>query len=112
VVVEVDSGGPADEAGMETGDIIIAVNNEAMGADQDLRALIGGHKPGDEVAVTLVRPGEAPELMNLEVILGSETNEEGEEVARLGLKYRTVSSGIGWMSMPRLPRSGGQPRTD
>ena len=97
VVAEVDSGGPADQAGMETGDIIIAVDNKAMDEEKDLAALIGSHKAGDEVLVTIVRPGDDPELMNLEVTLGSDTNEEGEEVARLGLRYRVVSSGAGLM---------------
>jgi len=111
VVVEVDSGGPADQAGMETGDIIIAVDNKAMDEDQDLAALIGSHKAGDEVVVTIVRPGDDPELMNLEVTLGSDTNEEGDEVAHLGLRYRAVSSGVGLMPLERGWRSGGDAQT-
>jgi putative serine protease PepD len=111
VVVEVDSGGPADQAGMETGDIIIAVDNKAMDEDRDLAALIGGHKAGDEVVVTIVRPGDDTELMNLEVTLGSDTNEEGDEVGHLGLQYRSVSSGMGLMPMERLPWSGGGAQT-
>ncbi|HUW95798.1 MAG TPA: PDZ domain-containing protein [Anaerolineae bacterium] len=111
VVVEVDSGGPADQAGMETGDIIIAVNNKAMDEDRDLAALIGSHKPGDEVVVTIVRPGDDTELMNLEVTLGSDTNEEGDEVAHLGLQYRSVSSGMGLMPLGRGWRSGGGAQT-
>jgi len=111
VVAEVDSGGPADQAGMETGDIIIAVDNRAMDEDQDLAALIGSHKAGDEVVVTIVRPGDDPELMNLEVTLGSDTNEEGDEVAHLGLQYRSVSSGMGLMPLGRGWRSGGDAQT-
>jgi len=112
VVAEVDSGGPADQAGMETGDIIIAVNNKAMDENQDLAALIGSHKAGDEVVVTIVRPGADPELIVLEVTLDSDTNEEGEEVAHLGIQYRSVSSGMGLMPLGRGWRSGGGPRTD
>jgi hypothetical protein len=112
LVVEADAGGPADEAGLETGDIIIAVDNKAMGEDVDLRTLIGSHKPGDDVVVTIVRPGEDPELMNLDVTLDRDTNTDGEEVAHLGIKYRAVSSGIGLMSLERVPWSGGNPRTD
>jgi putative serine protease PepD len=111
LVAEVDSGGPADQAGMETGDIIIAVNNKAMDEDQDLAALIGSHKAGDEVVVTIVRPGDDPELMNLEVTLGSDTNEEGDEVAHLGLQYRSVASGMGLMPLERGWRSGGDAQT-
>jgi S1-C subfamily serine protease len=111
VVVEVDSGGPADQAGLETGDIIIAVENKAMGEDRDLGALIGSHKPGDDVTVTIVRPGDDPELMNLQVTLDSDTNEEGDEVAHLGLQYRSVSSGMSLMPLERGWRSGGGGQT-
>jgi len=111
VVVEVDSSGPADEAGMETGDIIIAVDDKAMGENRDLGALILSHKPGDDVTVTIVRPGDDPELMNLEVTLGSDTNEQGDEVAHLGLQYRSVSSGMGLMPLERGWRSGGGAQT-
>jgi membrane-associated protease RseP (regulator of RpoE activity) len=111
VVVEVDSGGPADQAGLETGDIIIAVENKAMGEDRDLGALIGSHKPGDDVTVTIVRPGDDPELMNLQVTLDSDTNEEGDEVARLGVEYRSVASGMGMMQLGRDWPSGNDSQT-
>jgi predicted metalloprotease with PDZ domain len=107
LVVEVVEDGPADEAGMETEDIIIAVDNKAMGEDRDLAALITSHQPDDEIVVTIVRPGDDPELMNLEVTLGSDTNEEGDEVARLGVEYRSLSSGMGMMRLERDWRSGG-----
>jgi S1-C subfamily serine protease len=97
VVAEVDSGGPADQAGLETGDIIIAVDSKAMDENRDLAALIGSHKPGDDVVVTIVRPGDDPELMNLDVTLGSDTNAQGEEVAHLGIKYTAVSTGLSFM---------------
>ncbi len=110
VVAEVDSGGPADQAGLETGDIIIAVDSKAMDDNRDLAALIGSHKPGDDVVVTIVRPGDDPELMNLDVTLSSGTNAQGEEVAHLGIRYTTVSTGLSFM-MPQgrnLNPGGGQ----
>lgn len=110
VVVGVDSGGPAERAGLDTGDIIIAVDDRAMGQDRDLRALIAAHEPQDEVVLTLVRPGEDPELLSLEVTLGSDTDDEGQEVAHLGLTYRNLSSGL--MALGRAPWSGGGGRTE
>lgn len=107
LVVEVVEDGPADEAGLKTDDIIIAVDNKAIGEERDLAALITSHQPDDQVVVTIVRPGDDPELMNLEVTLGSDTNEEGDEVARLGVEYRSVSSGMGMMRLERDWRSGG-----
>jgi membrane-associated protease RseP (regulator of RpoE activity) len=111
-VMDIDADGPADEAGLEAGDLIIGIDDKAMDQERDLRALIGSYEPGDEVAVTVVRPGDDPELINLEVTLGSGTNEEGEEVARLGLEYRTVSSGLGVYFRGGMPWSGGVPRMD
>jgi S1-C subfamily serine protease len=111
-VVEVDAGGPAEQAGLETGDVIIAVDDKAMGENRDLGALILSHKPGDDVTVTIVRPGDDPKLMNLEVTLGSGTNDQGDEVAHLGIQYRSVSSGMGlMMPLQRDWRSGGQGQT-
>ncbi len=110
VVMEVDEGGPAEEAGLEIGDVVIAVDNKAMGEERDLAALIGSHEPGDEVVVTIVRPGDDPELMNLDVTLDQGANAEGEEVAHLGITYRTVSSGMSF-TMPQgrdLNPGGGQ----
>jgi membrane-associated protease RseP (regulator of RpoE activity) len=112
VVVDVDAEGPAGEAGLEAGDIIIGVDDKAMDQDRDLRALIANHQPGDEVMVTVVRPGDDPELVNLEVTLGTGTNEAGEEVARLGLEFRNVSPGVGVFFRRGMPWSGEMPRTD
>ncbi len=112
LIVEVESGGPADQAGMETGDIVIAVNNKGMDADRDLTALISGYDPGDEVVVTIVRHGDDTELMELEVTLGTDTDEGGDEVVHLGVRYQSVSSGVGLMSLERGPRSGRGSQTD
>jgi hypothetical protein len=107
LIVEVESGTPADEAGLETGDIVIAVNNKGMDEDRDLAALIGSYDPGDEVVLTIVRQNENTELMELDVTLDSGTDEEGNEVALLGARYQTVSSGMGSRSLERGPWSGG-----
>jgi hypothetical protein len=107
LIVEVESGTPADEAGLETGDIVIAVNNKGMDEDRDLAALIGSYDPGDEVVLTIVRQNENTELMELEVTLDSGTDEEGNEVALLGARYRSMSSGMGLMPLERGWRSGG-----
>ena len=99
-------GEPADEAGLEIGDIVIAVDNKAMDQDRDLADLISGYDPGDEVVLTIVRQNDDTELMELEVTLGSDTDEEGSEVALLGARYQTVSSGMGMRMMERGTWSG------
>jgi S1-C subfamily serine protease len=62
VVVDVTAGTPADAVGIETGDVIVAVDGTAMEGSAALIAAIGDHDPGDEVTVTVVRDGEPIEL--------------------------------------------------
>lgn len=56
-VVDVEPGGPADEAGIEAGDLITELNGEAIGPDSSLSQLLYQHRPGDEVELTIVRDG-------------------------------------------------------
>ncbi|WP_096084801.1 DegQ family serine endoprotease [Agaribacterium haliotis] len=48
---------PAQKAGLEPGDIIIAVNGEATASTSQLRSQIGMRKIGDSVKVTVLRDG-------------------------------------------------------
>ncbi|MGJ8606013.1 MAG: Do family serine endopeptidase [Marivita sp.] len=57
IVSSVESGTPADDAGISAGDVIVAVNGEAVEGSADLRQMIGLHRPGDDVEITYVRIG-------------------------------------------------------
>ena len=48
---------PADKAGIQTKDIITAVNGVMIGAKGSLSTLIGEYKPGDIVQLTVIRDG-------------------------------------------------------
>lgn len=48
---------PADKAGLQTKDIITAVNGAKVGVAGSLSSLIGEYKPGDIVQLTVVRDG-------------------------------------------------------
>ncbi|MCK5081048.1 MAG: serine protease [Candidatus Moranbacteria bacterium] len=56
----------ADQAGIEIGDIIIAVDNKSVDLQNPLSQLIIQHQSGDEVEIRLIRE---EERMNLNVIL-------------------------------------------
>ena len=56
-VASVVPGLGADEAGIEGGDVIVAVGGEAIGDTAQLRALLAGAEPGDEVSVRVERDG-------------------------------------------------------
>jgi putative serine protease PepD len=46
---------PAQQAGLRTGDVIIAVNGTTVNDNSDLSAALANHKPGDKVTLTIVR---------------------------------------------------------
>lgn len=57
-VVIVDADSPAEQAGLQGGDVITAVDGVAVTADHDLRDLVLDHEPGDRVEVEFRRAGE------------------------------------------------------
>ncbi len=56
VLIDVVAGGPAGEAGLEPGDIIVGLDGERVESAEDLLTLLRRHAPGDEVEVQAVRP--------------------------------------------------------
>ena len=62
------SGGPADQAGVQPGDIIAKVGDQAVNETHSLTSLLGKHKVGDKVTLTLVRGGKT---ITKDVTLGS-----------------------------------------
>jgi serine protease Do len=55
VVVQVESGSPADEAGVQPGDVIIRANGRDMETPADLEKAISGAKSGDRIPLVLRR---------------------------------------------------------
>jgi serine protease Do len=62
LVSNVDAGGPADQAGLKTGDVIRKVSGQPIIAAGDLSALIGQSAPGEKVALEVWRQGKREEL--------------------------------------------------
>ena len=58
----VRSGGPAEHAGIEAGDIIVQIGEQTIADLYDMTAALRAHKPGDVVAVVVLRDGERIEL--------------------------------------------------
>jgi putative serine protease PepD len=56
-VGEVASGAPADKAGLQTGDVITAVDGSTVTSSDQLVAALAAHSPGDQVELRVVRGG-------------------------------------------------------
>ena len=65
----VASGGPADEAGLQAGDVITQVASTKIGDGDALAAAISGLKPGDKVTVKVTRDGSSQDV---QVTLGTQ----------------------------------------
>lgn len=95
-------GGPADQAGLQTGDTIIAVNGKPVSSGDELVGLISATRPGNKVDLTYVRNGQEK---NAKVTVADRAKlfpERGEETAgnnegsapsptKLGINVRSIT---------------------
>jgi len=58
VVVQVEPGSPAEKAGLQVGDVILAYNGKAIEEGNMLPRLVGGTKPGEQAKLEVWRKGE------------------------------------------------------
>jgi S1-C subfamily serine protease len=61
-VYDVIPGSGAEAAGLQPGDVIVAIDGEAITTNEDLGPAIAQHEPGDQVEVTIDRGGEEQTL--------------------------------------------------
>jgi serine protease Do len=57
LVGEVENGGPADRAGLRSGDVILSVENADVPHGSDLPRLIARHAPGTKITLKVLRDG-------------------------------------------------------
>jgi S1-C subfamily serine protease len=57
MVVSVTPGGPADEAGLITGDVLLALNGHAASGPHTFRAFLAEEQIGSEIEIKLLRDG-------------------------------------------------------
>jgi S1-C subfamily serine protease len=58
IVQEVVGGGPADDAGIEPGDVIVSLGGEPVRTVEEFLADLRGFDPGDDVPVEVLRDGD------------------------------------------------------
>lgn len=114
IVESVENGGPAEEAGIKSGDIIMAVGDKTISRSSDLKSALAQYKAGDSVTITINRDGET---LKIKVALGvrqqaalPEKDSSSDDQA-----YPGGQSGQGSQSFPGRPeqkRGDGQFDTD
>lgn len=65
LVVDVAPGGPADEAGIVPGDVIVRIGETETSGDELVREAIVQHRPGDRIEVTVVRSDGSTETVSV-----------------------------------------------
>jgi len=62
IVTELESGSPADKAGIRVGDVIVAANGRAIRSTRDMHNLVGLQRLGQSIELELFRDGAQLEL--------------------------------------------------
>ena len=86
----VESGGPAQSAGLEAGDVVLSIGGAAIEDPEDLGETIRSHEPGESVTIVVQRDGEE---QTVTAVLAANT-EQGSDLfgsARLGVSSRTAA---------------------
>ncbi|TAK14241.1 MAG: RIP metalloprotease [Anaerolineae bacterium] len=78
IVAAVDSGSPAEVAGLQAGDEILAVNGESIDSTEEIIALVGA-QAGNEITITLLRDGQ-------ELTLTAIPQPNAEQVGKIGIR--------------------------
>lgn len=83
----VEASGPAATAGVEPGDVVLAIDGDAVDGSADLGRLVQANDPGTVVEFDVLRDGQT---ITIPVTLGANTDEES---VLFGKPYVGVSSG-------------------
>jgi serine protease Do len=93
LVADVTSGGPAEKAGIQRGDVIVGFNGKEIKEMKELPFLVASSPVGSEAKVDIVRNGKP---MSVTVTLGRLTDEEEgapvETRLELGMSLETLTS--------------------
>lgn len=72
IVMTLISDGPASKAGVQTGDIIISVDDKRITTADELVSSIRAHNVGDKITLGIIRKSSSNQI-NLQVVLGSQS---------------------------------------
>jgi S1-C subfamily serine protease len=101
-VIDVAAESPAAKAGIQPRDVITKVDGAAVTSPQQVVDAVAKHKPGDSLALTVVRRPDGKQT-DLTVTLGQNPNDAAK--AWLGLSMGGGPGFPGMRGQPRAPRS-------
>ena len=97
LVNSIERNGPADKAGLKSGDVVRKLNGQSIVASGDLPAMLSIAKPGDKVALDVWREGK---IVRLNAVLGNASDKaapsekaavaDANSSAKLGLALRPL----------------------
>jgi len=88
LVAQVLKGGPAEKAGLKSGDIIIAVNDKPVSKVSQLQKYVMRNPPGTKIKITVIRDGEKKDIYVIT------TSWDGEEVTPTNMQEMEVKYGL------------------
>jgi serine protease Do len=93
LVSQVVPGGPADKAGVKSGDVIVTYNNSPVENVQSLPPLVGRTKPGDKIQLGVIRDHKP---VNITVTIAElDTDKKAADAAKNGQKAKDAKNRIG-----------------
>ena len=108
LVADVVPGSPADKAGIQRGDVIVALNNKAVEEPRELSSLVADTAVGQEVNVTVLRNGTKKQLAVKVERLGSREGKMEESVqptqGKWGLGLQDLNPGTAGQSGSKADR--------
>jgi serine protease Do len=78
LVASVEPGGPAERAGIKSGDVITQFNRQPVESGRDLSRAVAATKPGAQASLTVIRDGRTEELT---VTIGQRQEERTQQAA-------------------------------
>lgn len=98
LVSSVERGGPAEKAGVETGDVITRFDGKVVNSSEDLPRIVGATKPGSRVAMQIWR---SKASRDLQVVVG-ELQDDRTTPQKRGAKPPAATPGVFGMTLSEL----------
>jgi len=108
LVGSVETGGPADKAGIKAGDIIVRVDGKLIERDSEVPSLISSIKPGSESQIEVWRDRSVKKL----TVKVAELKEDGEKTAQVGGGEAAGAGALGLTVRPLTSEERREVKTD